>query len=112
MSEPLAMNDDLLTHIGNYVSTEAKYMEANTIEKLVKVLSPVYFFCVCIVCVLISLLSILFGIAWWIGDKVNNYVLGFVFIAVLIVTTISFFTIFQHSFLKRVRNQLLLLIYH
>ena len=95
MNEPLSATGDLLTHV----------------EKLVKVLSPVFFTAVWILFLFISFLALLSGIAGWVGSKVNNYVLGITFVAVLIITTISFFTICQQSFIKMVRNKLTGFIY-
>jgi hypothetical protein len=112
MNKPLSLRDNLLTDVENFVHTEAEYIEATSIHKLVTALSPVYFFCMCILFLFISLLSMFLGIAWWIGNKVNNYVLGFAFVAVLIITAISFFTICQYSLLKVVRNKMIRLIYN
>jgi len=111
MDAPPLLNHNLKKDVENYIKTEIDYLEVSGIAKLVSVLSRIYFTCLIILFVCICILSLLLGIAWWVGDKVSNYTLGFVFIAVLIITGLSFLTIFQNAFLRIFRNKLISAIY-
>jgi len=106
------LNHNLQKDVENYIKTEIDYLEVSCTAKSVNVLSGIYFSCLVILFVSIFTLLLLLGIAWWVGEKVNNYTLGFVFIAVLSVTGLSFFTIFQDQLLRIFRNKFISLIYN
>ena len=111
MNTPPSLTNNLLKDIENYAKTGAEYLEVNCMHRAVSILSVICFSCITFLSVLLCISSLLLGIAWWVGSKVNNNTLGFMFAAVLLITGLSFFTIFQSAFIKTFRNKLISSVY-
>lgn len=112
MSDPQLQSNKLLTDVENFLKTEINYLEVSSTQKFAQATSRFCLVFITFLLVCILLLALALGIAWWIGSKVNNYVLGFIFVAVLVITIFSFFTIFHDSFIRLTRNKLISVIYH
>ena len=112
MTDPLVQPNKLLTDVENFLKTEINYLEASSTQKFAEGTSRLSLFFISFIFTCIFLFALALGIAWWVGSKVNNYILGLIFVVVLFITVYSFFTIFYDSVLRITRNKLISAIYH
>jgi hypothetical protein len=72
---------DLVDHVTDFLETYYQYISINVAQKSINLASGAINFVILIFLSLLFISFVSFGVAWWIGDVINNRPAGFFIVA-------------------------------
>lgn len=100
MEENTTLFGNLLDKVENFIQTTTELVKLKAVDKLISVASNIVSGIVFSILVFFFLLAFNMGIAFWIGEALGKFYLGFFIVAGFYVLLIIILALFKNSIIK------------